>query len=165
MDANDFDRLSRSLIIPPSRRSVLGLAFGGGLGALLPLVGIEAKSKKKKRKKCKGGSGDCPDGTKNCSGACVPLDACCPACTTGRTCLSNGSCGRACSSVPEVSCPDACGDCLGGVEGEAYCVAPGSCEIVGPDCETTADCPYGYHCQMNSCPPGVATRCLPLCES
>jgi hypothetical protein len=162
MDANRFDRLSRFLFASPSRRSVLGLATGGGLGALLPLAKREVAAKrKKKRKKCKCGTVNCPAGSKNCDGACVPNDACCPACTSGFTCLSNGSCGRACSGG---SCPSSCGICNSNVEGQAYCIAQGQCEIAGQDCTTMADCPQGYQCQLSSCPPS-GTRCMPLCTS
>jgi hypothetical protein len=152
MDADRFDSLSRSLSTVASRRFVVGLSLGGAFTAL-PLAGHDAWGKRKKRKK------PCPNGAKRCGCACVPNDACCPACTTGFTCLSNGSCGRACSAT----CPAECGGCNGNIEGQAFCLAPGGCENIGDDCTSMADCPQGYQCQLNSCPPGVATRCMPLC--
>jgi hypothetical protein len=161
MDASRFDSLSRSLFASPSRRSVLALATGGGLGALLPLAKREVVAKrKKKRKKCKCGTVNCPAGSKNCDGACVPNDACCPACTSGFTCLSNGSCAIAC----EDTCPSAGCICNSNVEGKGNCIVQSFCEIVGEACTSTADCPQGQQCQLTSCPP-TGTRCMPLCTS
>lgn len=160
MDANRFYSLSRSLIAAPSRRAMLGGTLGGTLGSLLHLAGSEGKGEKKKGKKCKGAA-NCPGGTKNCGGACVPHDACCPSCTTGFTCLSNGSCGHACAGT----CPATCGACNSNAEGQAFCIAPGDCQKVGQACASTAECPQGQQCQLiGSC--GFSDlRCVPLCTS
>jgi hypothetical protein len=108
MDAEHFDRLTRSLMTPGSRRRALSALLGGCLG-LLGATEIGAKKpnqkrracppcKKRKRGKCKG---QLPDGTpcaggtcqggmcqppgdpcpgqKRCAGRCIPTNQCCTA--------------------------------------------------------------------------------------
>jgi hypothetical protein len=58
MDANCFDRFTRSFAGALSRRSTLGVAFSGAIGSLLGRADLEAKKRKKgkkgKKKKGKG---------------------------------------------------------------------------------------------------------------
>jgi hypothetical protein len=93
MDADRFDTLARSLTIAGSRRRVLGLLSGVGLGGLAPLLHLadaEAGKRKKKKKKKKKSTD-------------TPLSTLGPICTPrcgGRRCGGNG-CGGTCGTCAE----------------------------------------------------------------
>jgi hypothetical protein len=166
MDAAHFDRLTSLLATPNARRPLLASLAGGFLAAL-PLGGTQAKAKKKRKKKRKKKKkSPCVAGTKPCAGACVPRTACCPPCTGGQTCLSNGSCGIACNFEPG-DCPDgcSCGPAAMGT-GADVCVPDGdsaTCAAFTQGCLTSTDCPAGSACILTVCPGEPPDRCFPLC--
>lgn len=119
MDADDFDRLTRSFTATPSRRHIAralaGLGLAGALGLRPGAASVSAKNKK--RRKCKGG-------TKRCGKTCLPRAACCDHsdCPAGASCergscvcpggeeLCDGRCGPICLST-QVRNPVNCGCC------------------------------------------------------
>src|SRR5215218_9572733 len=96
MDVNRFDAMTRVLTLGPSRRRVLGLLVGSGIGTLLVSGAVPADAKKKGRrgkKKKKRRSPSCGEGQTRCQGQCLSSDQCCTAadCGGGMTC-QNTSC-------------------------------------------------------------------------
>lgn len=95
MDQQHFDHLARALAQRRSRRT-LGLLGAGILGAGslsgLPVSLVQAK-RKKKRKKKPAVLRECPGGTKRCGEQCVPSTGCCSDSDCNRckqeVCLSN----------------------------------------------------------------------------
>jgi hypothetical protein len=112
---------------------------------------------------CQGGTCICAPEPRNttCGGRCGDrINNCgeiigCPTCSGGRVCLSNGSCATVC---PGDSCPSGCGCSISTTEGQSHCIANGG--PPGEECMSTADCPFGQHCQ-GVMPSG--NRCIGLC--
>lgn len=124
MDSDRFDRLSRAMTRPGSRRSALAALVAGALAsALAPSVEVDAK-KRKKRKKRKSGN---------------PAPACSP---IGQPCGSGGCCGGATCQGAVCRCPDGMGRC-----GDR-CVGPDGC-AAGHACDKSAAvdvCPGASTC-------------------
>lgn len=92
MDSDRFDRLSRALAGPLTRRTSLGVAT---LLGLVPVLHAGAKGRKKHKKKKKL---TCPTGYSPCSRQCVDLSdnsqhcgACATVCSPGKACCQ-GTC-------------------------------------------------------------------------
>jgi hypothetical protein len=137
MDHDTFDRLTRRLGTPSTRRTGLGLALGAALSLFVtdePGVDGKGKNKRKKKKKAKR---ECPDNTTDCGGGvCAPAGECCPG---EKTC--GGGCIRAqdCCPHTERSCPN------------GVCVPKGACcpiveEACGSEC-----CLLGEECCNGTC--------------
>jgi hypothetical protein len=182
MDANRLAALLSSWRGGPTRRG-LGRSLGGiALAApLMPLLGLtdaETKKKRKKKKKCKGGKKKCgkkcilkssccvngtefPDGAV-CGDACTLCQSgvCASQCTSGETCLANGSCGTTCEN--DGQCNMGACSCNAEEGGDPVCRVPSNggsdCTPLSP-CTTTADCPQDTVCS-SICNP---SRCVPLC--
>ena len=171
VDAETFDRVSRTLGASPSRRRVVRLV--SGLAVVGPITSLAlpiAEAKRKKNKKKKKNQRCTPDPlaatcfhrcgtvTNNCGQAIS-----CPGCSGGRQCLINGTCAMVCSTSAD--CTAACG-CTASVDGTLECVVSGgSCADFPQTCSTTADCPAGQHCEQTGCGPGPSfeNRCVALC--
>jgi hypothetical protein len=201
MDAKRFDALTRMLAGIASRRRALAGAAPLLLGGVTAILGLAEAGGKKGKKKCKrcgacqrckkgtckpkpngtacgsagqicqGGGCQCPEGEKDCQGACVPDTQCCPsdcnddnACTTGfcvqGTCFyemadNDSSCdgtGRCLNGVcnPRPTCTPQDGACSSNEE----CCGFGSTDI-GVSCQVAGT---GFQCR------GVADRGQPCFE-
>lgn len=143
MDADRFVAALRHLT-DPDRRRLLITALGGGLAGLLDAA--DGSTRKKRKKKCKGG-------TIKCNGKCV---------NPKNNALHCGGCGKACGQNRDC----VYGACQGGCPGDQIscgnvCVDPddnnnhcGSCD---QPCATDATCMNG-ECQTT----GI---CVPVCAS
>jgi hypothetical protein len=111
---------------------------------------------------CANGTCLCLSGYKLCQGVCIPKAFCC--CTSGQTCLANGSCATACLAG-NGPCPNghANCECLSNqsVEGPRYCTGFTDCAGL-PECASTEECQDGQYCQVTGCP-APQNRCVPLC--
>lgn len=197
MDDTRFDALTRSLATPSRRRLLRALVTtlsGAGLAAgtdqAVPAHDLAATCKKRKdkakRKKClkkakahnaahkrpgcvpQDPATVCAAGCGTRSNNCGQPVVC--ACPTGQACLSNGSCGRACTAGMAPFCPGECACPFGpSTEGPSYCVPTGStCEQAPQSCSSTAECPDDHYClETAACGPGnsKANRCVPLCTA
>jgi hypothetical protein len=160
MDAGRFDRLSRLVAHPASRRLALGLVAVLGLGVTTPDAGAKGK---KRKNKCKGGCGPCKvcrkQGKKK---TCVPApssatcailgnvcgpavaDGCggtlaCGVCSPGAT----PSCANGACSTCAAACPASCAGCHSRTDGANVCGASGDVDCAF-SCTTDADCPSSY---------------------
>jgi hypothetical protein len=172
MDQDRFDAFVLSLDTGVPRRSALIGTLGTGLAGLLTRLGVEtAESKKKKRKKCKGGK-------KKCGKKCILKTECCGGCDEGETCCDGtcrdlatdvancGACGNACATAEcvhgscactgEDDCPDIC-SCRSSVEGGSTCIAKPP-ETV--ECDDDDDCPLGAICFDT----GESQICTGVCQ-
>jgi hypothetical protein len=160
MDSAHFDRLTRIVSIALSRRTTLAALASGVFGAscLARLNGVEARKKRKKKRKCKGG-------TKKCGKKCIPASGCC----SSADCGANGTCvGNTCNcNSGSKNCNGACipeGDCCGACPGETICVdgecvcpetapvaCPGDVCVLGGQCCDTSECPNPQECLDGVC--------------
>lgn len=90
MEADRFDALLRSLASRTSRRAFSNLTIAGSLAAVLGHA-PEVVSKKRKKKKCKGGTTKCGKACVNTQTDPAHCGGCNQACAGGATCR-NGSC-------------------------------------------------------------------------
>ena len=131
MDRDRFDRLTRALAGPATRRRFGGLllTLGIGAGAGLDLLGVaETGARKKRRKTCRAAR-------KRCGRKCILKTQCC----TAANCGPGGSCqGGSCL------CPAGKQPCRG------TCIADTSC------C-TDAECGVGKLCARGVCVVGQGT--------
>ena len=169
MDADRFDRLSRSLSTAGSRRRALAAALVSVLGLLrhaAPDDAAAAKSGKCKRSPgeceiCKKGRCEKKNGKKRCKAGKIqpkPFGTPCP----GGAC-QNGLCRSADGSVVTPLAGDPAGDPAGGTTGDT---PRSSCIPVCPrlqTCTSTSQCPPETQCVGCSTP--VDLRCVPLCAS
>ena len=170
MDGLRVDAISRALGTGHARRALF--ATLGPVASVVFAVGVgrdeSAAKKKRKRKKKRHASPptscvpESPVAT--CAGRCGTwLNTCgqyvsCPACTDGKVCLSNGSCGIACTASD--TCPTGCGCTTATPEGPRYCIQSLSCR--DQSCESTGLCPLGSVCNVT--PTGVCGHiCSLLC--
>jgi hypothetical protein len=183
MDDIGFDRLTRSLTTPGSRRRTLATAFAGVLG-VLGFAAVDeasaAKSPKCKRKpgeceRCDRGTCKKKDGKKRCKAGKIKAKA------FGTPC-SIGSCQNgACTANPPPTCPGGAtgGSCPGGVGNFATCAGNESCICYSTasggvlcaqmklQCSAMAcpngqgDCPPDTTCVINTCCPGRPAICAP----
>jgi hypothetical protein len=172
VDAETFDRVTRTVGVFPSRRRVVRLVTGLAVAGPIAAIGLftaEAKRKKKKRKRKTSSSCTPEPLAATCFHRCgVVTNNCgqantCPACSGGRECLINGTCAITCRTSTE--CTAACG-CTASVDGPLQCVVFGGvCADFPQTCVTTADCPAGQHCEQTGCGPGPSfeNRCVSLC--
>jgi hypothetical protein len=125
--------MSRFDLRPPfgTRRGALGALLGGAIG-LLGETGTASKKRRKRRRRC--------------------------SCPGDRLRLANGTCAAACETTE---------DCLGGCEcktslefGKHCGVDVPSCDPIPLECDSTAECPLGMHCQGTGC---GTNRCVALC--
>lgn len=180
MDANRFDDVIRSLAASPSRRTVLGLTLGGGLGALLGVVDAAAKKRKGRHKnkdrnkntkrRCLVGQRRCRD--RRCHGCCSDADCggnecalgvcrdcprnerlCDGACIPGDACCTSDDCDGAPCERGRCLCADGQRDCHGRCIPEDACCSSSDC---GP-CETCQNdrclsvCPEDLECVDGQC--------------
>jgi hypothetical protein len=91
----------------------------------------------------------------------------CPACPTGRTCLTNRTCNRLCAvlGIPG-DCPVGCYCGVSAVEGPIHCHPDTiiSCSQVPRTCATTEQCPLGHYCGSVASSCG-SNRCIPVCPT
>ena len=187
MDDRRFDALTRSL---SSRRS----ALGGLLGGVVTLVGVALPEESeahtlgancrrikhlRRRRTClrraRAHIRTChpQSPATTCAAGCgVRINNCgqtvpCP-CPPGKECLSNGSCALTCDFYNGPHCPTGC-YCPHhpSTDGRLRCTASGNCTEQTPRCESTAQCPVGYHCQAVYCGGSfdLTNRCMPVCPS
>jgi hypothetical protein len=178
MDHATFDRLTRRLGTPSTRRTGISLALSAALGLFVtdePGVDGKGKNKKKRQKKkkqakrgcpetsidCGGGvcvpDGKCCPGEKPCGGGCIRVRDCCP--HTERSC-PNGVCVAkdACCPIVETACgSECCGDFEECCNGECQladggvCTADGWCPpLIGWPCcdESVSDCSTSPCCDI-----------------
>jgi hypothetical protein len=148
VDHEPFDELARSTADTTSRRALIRLLAGGGLGSMASRLGFPAgaAAKHKKRKKKKGAR--CRTVRQSCAGgACCGYLGCGDnGCDGGNVCFQHegGGCGRDCDCRSDLNCSEraggACQDC-------GYPETP--C-ITTPDC-----CLQDSICGYNGCAPGT----------
>jgi hypothetical protein len=186
MDGSRFDRLTKTLSAPGSRRRALGGLLAGTLGLLgwhdgdeITAHDLKAKCKKKSgaaKKKClKKAKKHAAQHAREvpppcfpelqattCAAGCGPRrDNCnrpvtCP-CPGGQTCLPNGTCARPCSGLPGQCAGCTPVDfCLVSTEGPSRCGGTTSLQPCDP--ANTTGCPRGFVCV----PAGVEPRCFPV---
>lgn len=141
MNTVRFERLTR-LLTPAKapRRQALGALLLGSITSRLGGVDGEARKRKKRKKKCKGG-------TKKCGKRCLDLA------TDGDNC---GACGHDCISAEcergvclceaQIDCPLTC-YCVGRKQGGGACIGIGE---FGAACATDDDCPLRSICFSNN---------------
>jgi hypothetical protein len=131
MDADRFDALTRSLD-PGSRRRILGIVAGVGLGAFAPLRAmIDAEAGKKKKPKCEGKSCGCRTLGSYCHGICEPNTAC-SVCCSGYCGFYDDTNDSLCCAKHGDACPSGCkknqrchGCCNNGIcDSGGHCFAP-----------------------------------------
>lgn len=178
MDADRFDALLRSLASGASRRTLTSLTIAGSLAALLGHVPDVAGKKRKKKKKCKGGTTKCnnacvdsqsdPAHCGGCNqpcasgatcrnGSCQTTGGCNPPCPTGSTCV-NGSCQTSGACNPPCPSDRPC------YKGACLCSSDGQCirdrDPGGDWCVKPTDDPFKTHCGCSRgetvCAPGEA---------
>lgn len=194
MDEMRFDTLARSIGVG-SRRIGLQLLAGSVVGGLVDQIWVNESvaRKRKKKKKCKGG-------TRKCGKKCIAPGSCCSAdecgaggacvggicfCSAGlqlcqRRCIPDDACcdvndcelGKACLS--NGSCATPCTfptgtECNMDCGGCSFPSAEGSPHCIGiaqpgGSCASTAECPRGQHCQHTDSPTGPL-KCIPLCAN
>jgi hypothetical protein len=158
MDPLRFDRLTRALGTPRSRRSALGGLLAGLLGPLLPAT---RSGDARPRKRCRGGK-------TRCGRRCVDLQ------THPAHC---GTCGHACpaTATGPGRCQGGLCRCPGGILCGIDCVAGGQCCVPadcaeGNPCRTDLECILPQHtCSFRQrvdgtpCPGGVCCdgECVP----
>jgi hypothetical protein len=96
-------------------------------------------------------AGRCGTWTNNCG---QPVT--CSTCSTGQTCLSNGSFAIVCTG--NTDCSGGCGCSNPSVEGPSHCIS-GPLQPFVP-CAGTVDCPPGAHCQDI----GFGGVCISVCH-
>jgi hypothetical protein len=159
MDAHRFDTLTRAA---GSRRGILAGALG--IGALFGLTNAAIARKRRHKKPCshKRIKVTCRErcGTFRNPNSCSRKKRC--TCKSGKTCLPNTSCGLSCATV---DCPAGSGCSCSTSEPKVCLAAFTTCVDVPTTCETTADCPTFFACEVTACGEegGTEKRCLPLC--
>lgn len=160
MDADRFDTIIRTLALPDSRRSLLGIGLAAGLGSLLERLDVGAKRKKKKKRKnrkkscrpkcagkacgsdgCGGTCGECEIFLTCQGGTCACPDetefcggACwprCPASTPGRVVARHPATCACCVRPGSFTCP----------ENATCCIGPDSIPCCAQPCEPIAEYP------------------------
>jgi hypothetical protein len=179
MDAERFDRLTRTLTAGASRRRLLASVSSGLLATIThhghQVVAKKRRKKRRKKKKPQPGLPPCipePAAT-TCAGAacgttrnnnCGQLVAC--NCPPGRTCLLNGTCAQPCTKASD--CTGSCGAGCSNLttENQQHCLLenlPGVCANAQA-CSSTLECPRGLQCQ--ECPfMSGEYRCLAVCTT
>lgn len=163
MDANRFDRLSRTLSPLISRRTTL---FGAGLVGV-GAIGVDAKKRRRNRNGCKGGCAPCHVCKKNKTGrTCVPV-------VDGSTC-PDGVCQAGACTCPPQTCsdlgnvcgpqPDGCGEmltCDCGDTATPACIG-GTCSTCAAACGgSCVRCFYGVDGSTTCSGVGLQTGCIP----
>jgi hypothetical protein len=171
MDSSRFDVLTRSLGTGGTRRGVLQLIAGTGVGAvLLGQIGIEGasakcvapgkkcKSKNGKKKccggaKCQGKKCACPDSAIACGKTC---------CQPGQICLGDDTCangplepGDHCDPDAPLACETGNCQCIPFEDGQICTCRQETCFGFGVPCTNTVQCCTGG-CE------GFTETCLPI---
>lgn len=167
MDADHFDALAKSLSHGAIRRRVVPGLLGGALASLL--AGLETGARPKKSERERDRVSDekkkCPPCKKRKKGKCKkkkPDGTACPGgtCRSGKCHANDGVCANpgTCGDRPPCGPSGTRCSCVTTVEGEAFCMSEGLCNLQG--CTTTSECPQGFACILGCCPDPI---CAPAC--
>jgi hypothetical protein len=163
MDGAEFDSLTRSLIVPRSRRGVLATLLGSAVSAVA-VGGAIAKKKKRNNKRRKRKNDACCTGGGCCEGTlCRPgvLQSSCGAdgqpctdCTaTAQRCIIES---RTCGGCDRELCAQQRNGCCAGDEG---CQAGNDDEHCGSDGKDCQTCLAGERCRVAQFSDGVRRGC------
>jgi hypothetical protein len=169
LDTDHFNAFVLFLDVAAPRRIALVGVLSTGLAGLRTRLGVEtAESKKKKRKKCKGGKRKCGKKCRDLQTDPLHCGSCGNGCDLGKDCV-DGNCScpegeKACgaSCIPPVECCDDA-DCEeGGTCSDGTCVCSietalcnGICADLATDGANCGAC--GNACDTNGCVNGFCT--------